>query len=471
MPNPNESNPDAVRRALETVHETATAAAVAALDERSRSTLATVVTHASVRRFEPDPVPDDVIAALEAALVRGPTSSALHSYSHVLVRDPARKRLIAGLAGDQRWIDDAPLLIVGCADLRRAREIVHARGYTYTAHDLRMLISATADLTVGLQNASLVAQSLGFGTVLLGGVLNGSLEIARTLDLPSRVVPLVGLSVGRPADGHWPAPRPRLPLPLLVHHERWSLDDDAERALLAAHDAETCARGDFESRRIAWAAMGRGGDDPIAPGAYGVLEHIGRKQGRATWGPQGAKVDVDLPAQGLRVRSTGDTPTESAAATGRARSAYLSGRSACTARASAACPSAVQWTPSTSLVRTCSPASSSRTPRTRATRAYCRANARDVAGASRQAVSKPSYASGSWRAQPSSAASGGGATSSTSGAVPPGPASEARTWSTRRPAPSAISYALAANRVLRSLVPSTTTTRSTGAALSKTGPR
>ncbi len=287
------------------LHESA-AAAVAALSPHSRSTLATVLTHASVRHFEPEPLPDDVFAALQAALVRGPTSSALHSYTHVLVRDAERKRVIAHLAGDQPWIDHAPLVVVGCADLRRARKVTHARGYRYTAHDLRMLISATADLTVGLQNASLVAQSLGFGTVLLGGVLDGSLEIAELLDLPQRVVPLVGLSVGRPKGGRWPAPRPRLPLPLVVHHETWSLDAASERDLLAAVDADTRARGDFEGRRIPWAAMGLGGDDPVEHGDYGWLEHTARKQGRATWGPQGAKVDVDLPAQGLRVSSTGD---------------------------------------------------------------------------------------------------------------------------------------------------------------------
>ena len=141
---------------------------------------------------------------------------------------------------------------------------------------------------------------------MLGGVLNGSLEIAATLRLPPRVVPLIGLSVGRPQGGHWPAPRPRLPLRTLVQHETWSLDATTERALLEAHDAATRARGDFEGRRIPWAAMGLGGGDPIPAGAYGWLEHTGRKQGRATWGPQGAKVDVDLPAQGLRVHGTGD---------------------------------------------------------------------------------------------------------------------------------------------------------------------
>lgn len=292
--------------AAATVLDEGAAAAVAALAPHSRPTLTTVLTHASVRHFELEPLPDDVVAALQVALVRAPTSSALHSYTHVLVRDAERKRMIAQLAGDQPWIDRAPLLIVGCADLRRAREVTHGQGYRYQAHDLRMLISATADLSIGLQNASLVAQSLGFGTVMLGGVLNGSLEIAELLDLPQRVVPLVGLSVGRPKDGHWPAPRPRLPLSLVVHHETWSLDAASERDLLAALDNETRARGDFEGRRIPWTAMGLGGDDPVAHGDYGWLEHTARKQGRATWGPQGAKVDVDLPAQGLKVSSTGD---------------------------------------------------------------------------------------------------------------------------------------------------------------------
>jgi hypothetical protein len=125
-----------------------------------------------------------------------------------------------------------------------------------------MLISATADLTVGLQNASLVAQALGYGTVMLGGVLNGSLEIAQELGLPPRVVPLIGLSVGRPKGRHWPAPRPRLPLRLLVHHEAWTLDEDAERALLAGttprRAPEATSRADASrGRRWAWAATTR----------------------------------------------------------------------------------------------------------------------------------------------------------------------------------------------------------------------
>lgn len=279
---------------------------VADLASASDSVVATVLRHASVRRFAPDALPDDVLNTLRAALVRGPTSSALHSYSHVLVREPALKARLAVLAGNQRFIEDAPLLIVSCADLRRTRLAVHAQGYRYTAHDLRMLISAMADLTVGLQNASLVAQSLGFGTVMLGGVLNGSLEIARELGLPERVAPVLGLAVGRPKDGLWPPPQPRLPTPLLLHEDGWNLSAEAETELLRAYDQETRELGTFEGRRIAYEQMAPGEEDPVPLGAYGWLEHTARKQGRRSWGPQGAKVDHDLPAQGLKVSGTGE---------------------------------------------------------------------------------------------------------------------------------------------------------------------
>lgn len=293
-------------QAAETVLSPTEAEAVATLADETAPTLTTVLRHASVRRFADEDLPADVLAALRAALLRGPTSSALHSYSHVLVSEPELKARLAVLAGNQPFIRDAPLLIVGCVDLRRTRLAVHAQGYRYTAHDLRMLVSGTADLTIGLQNASLVAQSLGYGTVMLGGVLNGSLEIAEELGLPGRVAPLIGLAVGRPKHAAWPPPQPRLPAALLLHDDRWGLTPEAEMDLLREYDRETRERGTFEGRRIPYSEIEPGVRDPVPDGHYGWLEHTARKQGRLSWGPQGAKVDHDLPAQGLRVIGTGE---------------------------------------------------------------------------------------------------------------------------------------------------------------------
>lgn len=277
---------------------------VADLAGRTAPTLTTVLRHASIRRFSSEPLPDSVLDAMRAALIRGPTSSALHSYSHVLVREPELKSRLARLAGNQAFIAAADLMIVGCVDLRRAGIAVAEQGYAYTAHDPRMLVSATADLTIGLHNASLVAQSLGYGTVMLGAVLNGSLEIARELGLPERVMPVLGLAAGKPEEADWPAPRARLPLDLLLHEDGWNLTADEELARLREHDQDTREQGEYEGRRIAWQAMARGGADPVQVGDYGWLEHTARKQGRPGWGPQGEKVDSDFRAQGLKVGST-----------------------------------------------------------------------------------------------------------------------------------------------------------------------
>lgn len=283
----------------------AEAATVADLAGRTAPTLTTVLRHASIRRFSPEPLPDDVLNAMRAALVRGPTASALHSYSHILVREPELKSRLADLAGNQPFIRDAALMIVSAVDMRRTAIAVKEQGYDYTAHDPRMLVSAVADLSIGLQNASLVAQSLGYGTVMLGGVLDGSLEIARTLALPERVVPVLGLAAGRPADADWPAPRARLPRQLLLHEDGWNMNPEEELELIRQHDLDTRRSGEYEGRRIRWEIMGQCGADPAARGDYGWLEHTARKQGRPTWGPQGEKVDHDFAAQGLKVGSTG----------------------------------------------------------------------------------------------------------------------------------------------------------------------
>lgn len=298
-------NDDHVLASAASVLPDADAATVADLASRTAPTLTTVLRHASIRRFRPEPLPADVLNAMRAALVRGPTASALHSYSHVLVRDPELKTQLADLAGNQPFIRDAALMIVSAVDMRRTAIAVKEQGYDYTAHDPRMMVSAVADLSIGLQNASLVAQSLGFGTVMLGGVLDGSLEIARALSLPERVVPVLGLAAGRPAQTDWPAPRARLPRQLLLHEDGWSLSPQEELELIRRHDLDTRESGEYEGRRIRWSVMGKPGEDPATVGEYGWLEHTARKQGRLSWGPQGEKVDHDFAAQGLRVSSTG----------------------------------------------------------------------------------------------------------------------------------------------------------------------
>ena len=71
-----------------------------------------LLAHRSVRAYLPDPVSDDTLTAIVAAAQSAASSSNLHAWSVVAVRDPTRKARLAELAGDQAHIRQAPLLLV-----------------------------------------------------------------------------------------------------------------------------------------------------------------------------------------------------------------------------------------------------------------------------------------------------------------------------------------------------------------------
>ena len=264
----------------------------------TNAVLATIAAHTSVRRFRPDPVPEGVVDALIEAMRRAPTSSALQTSTYVLVTDAAQRARLRPHAGGQSWVEHCPLFVVGCVDLRRLDQAVARRDAVDRSGDLRLLISGTEDVSIALQNASLAARSLGFESVMIGGVLNGTREIAGLIELPPRVIPLLGLCVGL-SDVPPQAPRPRLPSRLTFHRDRFALDPVEERELYRAHDEDVIAAGYYEGRRITAAEIGRS-DDPVPDDAYGWSEHVARKQARLWWSEATPKLRADLAALGWR---------------------------------------------------------------------------------------------------------------------------------------------------------------------------
>ncbi|MEV8373095.1 NADPH-dependent oxidoreductase [Kribbella sp. NPDC056861] len=193
--------------------------------------------HRSVRSYRPDPVSDETLTALIAAAQSAPTSGNLQLWSVVAVRDNARRSRLAHLAGDQGFIEEAPLLLVWLADLARARQVTTelaspspgdpdfsaAEGADFVEAALLSFV----DVALAAQNASLAAESLGLGTVFVGAIRNRPLDVAAELGLPSNVFPVFGLTVGHPADLTETAVKPRLPQQAVLHHERYALEPQA----------------------------------------------------------------------------------------------------------------------------------------------------------------------------------------------------------------------------------------------------
>lgn len=195
-----------------------------------------LLAHRSVRNYLPDPVSDDQLAAIVAAAQSAASSSNLHAWSVVAVRDEARKARLSLLAGDQPHIRQAPLFLVWLADLARLAHVAEQVGETPAALDyLEMFEVGVIDAALAAQNAVAAAESLGLGTVYIGGIRNQPEAVAAELQLPARVVAVFGLCIGTPDPTQSAAIKPRPPQAVVLHHESYSLP--AQQAGLNAYDA------------------------------------------------------------------------------------------------------------------------------------------------------------------------------------------------------------------------------------------
>ncbi|MBS0357482.1 MAG: NADPH-dependent oxidoreductase [Proteobacteria bacterium] len=199
-----------------------------------------LLAHRSVRAYLPDPVSDDTLAAIIAAAQSAASSSNLHAWSVVAVRDPARKARLAELAGDQDHIRQAPLLLVWLADLARLEAVAQKLGETPAALDyLEMFEVGVIDAALAAQNAVTAAESLGLGTVYIGAMRNRPEDVAAELQLPSKVVAMFGLCVGTPDPLQPASVKPRPLQSVVLHQETYSLP--AQQAGLEYYDSAMSA--------------------------------------------------------------------------------------------------------------------------------------------------------------------------------------------------------------------------------------
>ncbi|MDH2328993.1 nitroreductase family protein [Cereibacter sp. SYSU M97828] len=201
--------------------------------------IATQLRHRSVRSFLPDALPLGTVQTLVAAASSAPTSSNVQAWSVIAVQDPARKSRIAQMAGGQKHIVDAPLLLVWVADLSRHARVAERRGQRLEAIDFtETLLLASLDAALAAQNALVAAESLGFGTVYIGALRNHPEELAAELGLPPHAYAVVGLVVGHPDPAVATQVKPRLPQSAVLHLEQY---DTGDAEAIVAHDAATRA--------------------------------------------------------------------------------------------------------------------------------------------------------------------------------------------------------------------------------------
>lgn len=198
-----------------------------------------------VRRFRPDPVPEEVLTRVLSAAHLAPSVGHSQPWRFVIVRDATTRERAALLADGERLaqaellvadsarrlldlqlegIREAPLGIVVCCDRRTPAAGVLGRA-TFPDADLWSCACAIENLWLPAR-----ADGLGMGWV----TLFPPAELARLLHLPDRVVTLGWLCLGWP-DERLRAPgleragwSRRAPLADVVVEERWPDEDGGD---------------------------------------------------------------------------------------------------------------------------------------------------------------------------------------------------------------------------------------------------
>jgi FMN reductase [NAD(P)H] len=127
---------------------------------------------------------------------------------------------MAELAGNQKHIIEAPVFLVFCADFHRIKVACEMEGIEFKAAvNPDLLLVGTVDVGIALGNAITAAESLGLGTVPIGGIRRSPLEYIELLNLPEYVIPVSGLCIGYPSET--PDLVPRLPKEAIYHEEKY----------------------------------------------------------------------------------------------------------------------------------------------------------------------------------------------------------------------------------------------------------
>lgn len=189
----------------------------------------------SIRSFRPDPIPEDLIKQLLEAARLAPSGSNRQPGRFLVVTDPALKKEIRHIGWDQKFLEEAPAVIVCLADLKaysqaeakkRRQEFVDygvietlsgrfADPKFREAMDSQpepapesVITPAVANTYIAIEHIALMATALGLGTCWVGA-FDGQ-ALLRLLGLPNNLIPVILMPVGYPTKV--PPPRPRLSL-------------------------------------------------------------------------------------------------------------------------------------------------------------------------------------------------------------------------------------------------------------------
>jgi len=187
--------------------------------------LQTLEAHRSIRHYKPEPIPSEHVQLMMRVAQRASSGGTAQFYSFIRVTDPVLRKRISELIG-QPVVLSAAEYFIACADFHRMRLLLELRQAELAVPPVIALIYGTMDAVLAASNLATEAEALGYGICFVGAVQRILDILIDDLALPERVIPIVSLCVGIPAEQ--PSQSPRLPTDLVFHENNYCEPSQAD---------------------------------------------------------------------------------------------------------------------------------------------------------------------------------------------------------------------------------------------------
>lgn len=194
----------------------------------------------SIRRFKPDPVPDEFIIQILESGRLAPSGSNTQPWRFILVKDVETRKKLQAASYNQRHVGQAPVIIACCADIKafgefpeRIDELIVAGALPAKSREIfvpslkrgeisadikwHLLIAATGNTDIAIEHMVLQAVELGLGTCWVRWFDDN--KVKEILEIPKNIEIIAILPVGYPDEE--PSQRPRFDLERIVYYEKY----------------------------------------------------------------------------------------------------------------------------------------------------------------------------------------------------------------------------------------------------------
>ncbi|MDE7427157.1 MAG: nitroreductase family protein [Muribaculaceae bacterium] len=168
----------------------------------------------------------DLDSLLKAAS-HAPTTGNMQLCTAVVTRERNEIELLAPYHFNQPCLHTAQAVITFCADVYRFERWCAVSNAKPDFRNLQSLLASFFDATIFAQQFCTLAELNGLGTCYLGTTTYNAAPIAKSLNLPEGVIPVLTVTVGYPAE-LTQTDAGRLPAEAVVHHSSYRHYTDSE---------------------------------------------------------------------------------------------------------------------------------------------------------------------------------------------------------------------------------------------------